>query len=65
GTIDWAGGMIDWADPDYVSNGYFWNTVQSINITCATDNNQTSSTTGWEYAAGTAGSVPVSTVYPF
>ncbi|THH32631.1 hypothetical protein EUX98_g1560 [Antrodiella citrinella] len=34
GTVAWAGGMINWQDPDYVAAGHFYALVQSINITC-------------------------------
>lgn len=34
GTVDWAGGMINWNDPDYVSAGHFYTLIQSVNITC-------------------------------
>ncbi|KAH8084334.1 glycoside hydrolase family 16 protein [Cristinia sonorae] len=34
GTVDWAGGMINWQDPDYVAAGHFYTLIQSINITC-------------------------------
>ncbi|ORX35156.1 putative cell wall organization and biogenesis-related protein [Kockovaella imperatae] len=61
GTIAWAGGMINWQDPDYVANGYFWNTIQSVTITCADDPNQASNTTGWAYSDSKGQTVP--TVY--
>lgn len=34
GTVSWAGGMINWQDPDYLSAGHFYALVQSINVTC-------------------------------
>ncbi|KAM0754695.1 concanavalin A-like lectin/glucanase [Meredithblackwellia eburnea MCA 4105] len=34
GTIDWAGGMIDWSDPSYTSQGYFAAYVQWLSVTC-------------------------------
>ncbi|KAK4053203.1 hypothetical protein OIV83_001938 [Microbotryomycetes sp. JL201] len=34
GTIDWAGGMIDWNAPDYKSQGYFASYVQWVSIQC-------------------------------
>ncbi|KAK8844802.1 hypothetical protein IAR55_006652 [Kwoniella newhampshirensis] len=64
GTIDWAGGLIDWSDPDYVSNGYFWNTFQSVKMSCATDEgNQTIGvgTTGWTYGGNDSTGVPIVT----
>jgi len=35
GTVTWAGGMIDWTDPDYVSAGQFSALVKSVTIKCA------------------------------
>ena len=32
-TIDWAGGLVDWNSP-YMSNGYYYATVDSVNIEC-------------------------------
>lgn len=37
GTVQWAGGMIDWSDPDYTAAGQFYATVQSVEVKC---NNQ-------------------------
>lgn len=34
GTIDWAGGLIDWNHPDVKNAGYFYATVESVEITC-------------------------------
>ncbi|RSH80821.1 hypothetical protein EHS25_006990 [Saitozyma podzolica] len=59
GTINWAGGLIDWQDSDYLSNGFFWNTLQSVTVTCADETNVTSGTTGWVYTGIGAGNVPV------
>jgi len=49
GTVDWAGGMIDWQDPDYVSAGHFYALVQSINITCADPTPPAVDTTSYVY----------------
>ncbi|WVQ64265.1 uncharacterized protein L199_002427 [Kwoniella botswanensis] len=62
GTIDWAGGMIDWTDPDYTSNGYFWNTLQSVKISCANEDDQSNSTTGWAYQGNDTQGIPIVTV---
>lgn len=64
GTVDWAGGMIDWSDPDYMNAGYFWNTVKSVSIRCADDPDKTDSTTGWAYSAVNGSGIPVSFVQP-
>jgi len=59
GTIEWAGGMIDWSDPDYVSNGYFWNTIQSVNVACAQNSSQVTGVTGWAYTGNDTNGLPV------
>ncbi|WVF66528.1 hypothetical protein IAT40_001268 [Kwoniella sp. CBS 6097] len=59
GTIDWAGGMINWQDPDYLSNGYFWNTLQSVKITCKDDSAQNEGTTGWAYGGNDTQGIPI------
>ena len=56
GTRAWAGGMIDWSDDDYVSSGYFWNTIQSIEIACDLDVSDT--VQGYEYAGKDEEGVP-------
>ncbi|TFK38038.1 glycoside hydrolase family 16 protein [Crucibulum laeve] len=35
GTVEWAGGMIDWNDPDYNSAGHFYALLKSVTIKCA------------------------------
>ncbi|KAF8583269.1 glycoside hydrolase family 16 protein [Ramaria rubella] len=35
GTIQWAGGMINWNDPDYVAAGHFYTLIQSVTINCS------------------------------
>ncbi|KAF8636901.1 hypothetical protein AX17_003153 [Amanita inopinata Kibby_2008] len=35
GTVQWAGGMINWNDPDYQSAGHFYALVQSVTVKCA------------------------------
>jgi len=34
GTVEWAGGMINWQDPDYVSAGHFYAQYHSVTIKC-------------------------------
>ncbi|KAF9558078.1 hypothetical protein CPC08DRAFT_764186 [Agrocybe pediades] len=34
GTVEWAGGMINWQDPDYVAAGNFYAQYQSVTIKC-------------------------------
>ncbi|KIW09272.1 uncharacterized protein PV09_00193 [Verruconis gallopava] len=33
GTIDWAGGLIDWNSP-YMQNGYYYAMVSDVNVEC-------------------------------
>lgn len=35
GTVEWAGGMINWDDPDYEAAGHFYAYLDSVSITCA------------------------------
>ncbi|EIW73038.1 hypothetical protein M231_04315 [Tremella mesenterica] len=58
GTIDWSGGMINWDDPDYVSNGYFYNTLQSVKVNCA-ETASSGNITGWSYTGNGTDGVPV------
>lgn len=51
--------MIDWNDPDYVANGYFWNSLKSVRIECA-DAQHDVSTTGYEFVGNDTQDVPVS-----
>ncbi|GMM33352.1 Utr2 protein [Saccharomycopsis crataegensis] len=34
GTVDWAGGAIDWSAPDLTDPGYYYAFIDSANITC-------------------------------
>ncbi|KAL7815577.1 glycoside hydrolase [Trichoderma gracile] len=34
GTIDWAGGEIDWNAPDIQKSGYFYATFESVTVEC-------------------------------
>lgn len=60
GTVEWAGGLIQWNEPEYVENGYYWNTLKSVSVQCWEEGNQTSGTTGWAYAGNNSENVPVS-----
>ena len=35
GTIEWAGGIINWDDPDYQAAGHFYVLVESVEVQCA------------------------------
>jgi len=34
GTIDWAGGLVNWNSEDIKNNGYYYAAFQSVQITC-------------------------------
>ena len=34
GTIDWAGGLINWNSQDVQSNGYFYSMYKDVNVKC-------------------------------
>jgi hypothetical protein len=63
GTIEWAGGSIDWANEEYLQAGYYWFTLQSVNIQCAAvPTNATESgdaITGWVYTGNSSDGTPV------
>ncbi|KAJ3562075.1 hypothetical protein NP233_g9803 [Leucocoprinus birnbaumii] len=50
GTVTWAGGMINWADPDYKAAGHFYATVKSIAIKCTDKPKPNANTTSYVYA---------------
>ncbi|KAJ9479806.1 Glycoside hydrolase [Pseudozyma hubeiensis] len=35
GTIDWAGGLIDWDSPEYKAKGFYSQEIKQFNIQCA------------------------------
>lgn len=61
GTVEWAGGMINWADPDYVAaGGQFYALVQSVDIKCADAavTTVTSNTTSYVYGGNRSAATP-------
>jgi len=51
GTIDWAGGLIDWNAPDITKPGYFYAIVSSVTVECYNEKlGQGSGTNSWEYS---------------
>ena len=34
GTVDWAGGLVDWNSPDVQNAGYFYAMVNEVNVQC-------------------------------
>jgi len=58
GTIQWAGGMIDWSDPDYVSAGQFRAFVSSVSVVCANSSSQSPNITSYVYSSNSSDSTP-------
>lgn len=60
GTIEWAGGMINWDDPDYTSAGHFYALVSSVSVQCADSNpsNPDSNITSYVYGSNSSTDTP-------
>jgi len=58
GTVEWAGGLIDYNDPDYIAAGHFYASVNSVNITCADPTPLAAGTTGYVYGANSSTNTP-------
>lgn len=49
GTIDWAGGLIDWNSADIQNNGYYYATFESVDISCYNAKSPPGTNTGVSY----------------
>jgi len=49
GTIDWAGGLIDWNSADIQNNGYYYATFESVEISCYNAKSAPGTNTGVSY----------------
>ncbi|KAF7351382.1 Glycoside hydrolase family 16 protein [Mycena sanguinolenta] len=58
GTIEWAGGLIDYNDPDYVAAGHFYAFISGVNITCNDPTALTASDTGYVYGPNSTTNTP-------
>ncbi|KAH7907951.1 glycoside hydrolase family 16 protein [Hygrophoropsis aurantiaca] len=58
GTVEWAGGMINWQDPDYVAAGHFYALFQSVSVTCNDPNPPNVNDTGYVYGPNTTLDTP-------
>ncbi|KAF9225722.1 glycoside hydrolase family 16 protein [Gyrodon lividus] len=58
GTVQWAGGMINWNDPDYVSAGHFYALFQSVSVQCNDPTPPNSSVTSYVYGSNTTTDTP-------
>ena len=49
GTVDWAGGLVDWNSADIQNNGYYYATFQSVTISCFNATSAPGTNTGKSY----------------
>jgi len=49
GTVDWAGGLVDWNSADVQNNGYYYATFQSVTISCFNASSAPGTNTGKSY----------------
>ncbi|KAM3066110.1 putative glycosidase CRH2 [Clarireedia jacksonii] len=49
GTIEWAGGVIDWNSEDIKNNGYYYASFESVDIECYKANSSLGTNTGTSY----------------
>ncbi|RPD61467.1 hypothetical protein L226DRAFT_539800 [Lentinus tigrinus ALCF2SS1-7] len=62
GTIDWAGGLINWDDPDYKAAGHFYALVESVSVTCADSKSNPSDAQSYVYGKNASAFSPQVTV---
>lgn len=60
GTVEWAGGMINWQDPDYTaSGGQFYALVKSVSIKCGGgETSAPGNTTSYTYGSNVTTNTP-------
>jgi len=58
GTVAWAGGMINWDDPDYKAAGQFYALVKSVTVKCTPAQKQNANTTSYIYQNSTNKATP-------
>lgn len=49
GTVDWAGGLVDWNSADIKSNGYYYASFESVTISCYNATSSPGTNTGVSY----------------
>lgn len=49
GTVEWAGGLVDWNSPDIQANGYYYATFESVTISCYNATSAPGTNTGVSY----------------
>ena len=56
GTVDWAGGLVDWNSQDIQNNGYYYATFESVTVNCYNATSAPGTNTGVSYTySGYAG----------
>jgi len=58
GTVTWAGGMIDWNNPDYKAAGHFYALVSSVNVQCADPVTPGGNVTSYIYGSNSSSFTP-------
>jgi beta-glucanase (GH16 family) len=58
GTIAWAGGPINFNDPDFVAAGHFYASVKDVTVKCADPQTPGSNITGYVYGTGASSTKP-------
>jgi beta-glucanase (GH16 family) len=49
GTVDWAGGLVDWNSADIKNNGYYYATFESVTVSCYNGTSPPGTNTGVSY----------------
>ena len=49
GTVDWAGGLVDWNSQDIQNNGYYYASFESVTISCYNSTSAPGTNTGTSY----------------
>jgi len=56
GTVNWAGGLVDWESVDIKNNGYYYATFESVTVSCYNATSSPGTNTGVSYTySGYAG----------
>ncbi|KAI0370567.1 concanavalin A-like lectin/glucanase [Pilatotrama ljubarskyi] len=58
GTVEWAGGMINWDDPDYKAAGHFYALVSSVSVQCADASTNPANAQSYVYGKNTSAFTP-------
>jgi len=58
GTVQWAGGMINWDDPDYKAAGHFYTLIKKVSIQCADPQSPGPNVTSYVYGTNSSKDTP-------